>query len=218
MNPVLGFGIKITRTAKSDIFQLPTLISCPIPITNQRTTPSRFGLACQPEQWPSSSSSYTPCNHKTPSWDLLHELAHSFSLTTMNVSHATPAFQLISCAPRQRRAGCLASSSCDVSQRSHFSSTVTSLAGRCSAQWESDVVRCKISQHVLRDKINRTVKFGKWFLRVPLVYKLCCLVWCCQGRLGELAKKFMIPTAHFILSLNEKISTLSKALLLVSPT
>merc|ERR1712088_108259 len=32
-----------------------------------------------------------------------------------------------------------------------------------------------------------TVRFGNCFLRVPLMYQPCCLVPCCQGKLGELA-------------------------------
>ena len=33
-----------------------------------------------------------------------------------------------------------------------------------------------------------TVRFGNRFLRVPLMYQPCCLVPCCQGKLGELTK------------------------------
>ena len=65
--------------------------------------------------------------------------------------------------------------------------------------------------------MNCTLKFGNCYLRVPLLYQPCCLVPCCQGKLGEFAKKFMIPTVQFILSLSANISTLSKALL-ESPT
>ena len=43
---------------------------------------------------------------------------------------------------------------------------------------------------ILRDKMNCTVKFGNCFLRVALMYQLCCLVARCQGKLRELTKTF----------------------------
>ena len=44
------------------------------------------------------------------------------------------------------------------------------------------------SESILRDKMKYTVRFGNCFLRVPLMYQPCCLVPCCQGKLGELTK------------------------------
>ena len=41
---------------------------------------------------------------------------------------------------------------------------------------------------ILRDKKNCTVRFGNCFLRIPLMYHPCCLLLCCQGKLGELTK------------------------------
>ena len=39
---------------------------------------------------------------------------------------------------------------------------------------------------ILRDKMNFTVRFGNWLLKVPLMYKHRCLEPCCQGKLEEL--------------------------------
>ena len=41
---------------------------------------------------------------------------------------------------------------------------------------------------LLRDKIYCTLRFGKFFLRVPLMYQSCCFELYCQGKLGELTK------------------------------
>ena len=53
---------------------------------------------------------------------------------------------------------------------------------------------------VLRPKINCGVGLVNCFFRVPLMYQPCCLLPCCQGKLGELTKKqFTKPTPQFIL-------------------
>ena len=53
---------------------------------------------------------------------------------------------------------------------------------------------------VLRDKMNCGVGLVNCFIRVPLMYQPCCLLPCCQGKLGKLTKKqFTKPTPQFIL-------------------
>ena len=53
---------------------------------------------------------------------------------------------------------------------------------------------------ILRPKINCGVGLVNCFFRVPLMYQPCCLLPCCQGKLGELTKKqFTKPTPQFIL-------------------
>ena len=42
---------------------------------------------------------------------------------------------------------------------------------------------------ILSDKIPPTVGFVNNFLRVSLVYQPCCLLPCCQGKVGELSDK-----------------------------
>ena len=42
-------------------------------------------------------------------------------------------------------------------------------------------------------KWNCAARFGICFLRVSLIYQPCCLVPCCQGKLGELKQ---LPTVH----------------------
>ena len=49
-------------------------------------------------------------------------------------------------------------------------------------------------------------RFGDCFLRVPLMYQPCCLVPCCQGRLGEIAK-LTKSSVHFILSLGIQVTS-----------
>ena len=50
--------------------------------------------------------------------------------------------------------------------------------------------------------MNCSVRFGNCFLRVALMYQPCCLLPCCQGEAGELAKKLLSkPQKQFILSL-----------------
>ena len=44
-------------------------------------------------------------------------------------------------------------------------------------------------ESLLSDKMPRTVGFVYCFLRVPVVYLPCCLLPCCQGKLGELSEK-----------------------------
>ena len=38
------------------------------------------------------------------------------------------------------------------------------------------------------DRMKVTVRLENCFLRVPLMYQICCLVPCCRGKLGELTK------------------------------
>ena len=53
---------------------------------------------------------------------------------------------------------------------------------------------------LLRPKINCGVGLVNCFFRVSLMYQPCCLLPCCQSKLGELAKKqFTKPTPQFIL-------------------
>ena len=50
--------------------------------------------------------------------------------------------------------------------------------------------------------MNCLVRFGNCFLRVALMYQPSCLLPCCQGKPGELAKKLLSkPQKQFILSL-----------------
>ena len=52
-----------------------------------------------------------------------------------------------------------------------------------------------------RAKMNCLVRFGNCFLRVALMYQPSCLLPCCQGKPGELAKKTVIQTSetvHFV--------------------
>ena len=63
---------------------------------------------------------------------------------------------------------------------------------------------------ILSDKIPCTIGFIKIFLRSPLVYQPCCLVPCCQGKLGELApKQLSKPTVLFILTFSTLDTVLS---------
>ena len=44
------------------------------------------------------------------------------------------------------------------------------------------------ARFIPRDKINCLVRFGNCFLRVALMYQPSCLLTCCQGKPGKLAK------------------------------
>ena len=61
---------------------------------------------------------------------------------------------------------------------------------------------------LLRPKINCGVGLVNCFFRVSLMYQPCCLLPCCQGKLGELTKKqFTKPTPQFILGRSISIRT-----------
>ena len=47
---------------------------------------------------------------------------------------------------------------------------------------------------ILGPKINCRVGLVNCFFRVPLLYQPCCLLPCCQGKLGELTKKTVYQT------------------------
>ena len=50
-----------------------------------------------------------------------------------------------------------------------------------------------ILSNVLRPKSNCGVGLVNCFFRVSLMYQPCCLLPCCQGKLGELTKKNSLP-------------------------
>ena len=46
-------------------------------------------------------------------------------------------------------------------------------------------------------KMPCTVGFVNSFLRVPLMYQPCCLLPCCQGKVGELPEKKVCPSSMY---------------------
>ena len=54
--------------------------------------------------------------------------------------------------------------------------------------------------------MNCGVGFVSGFLRVPLMYQPCCLVPCCLGKAGELAKKTAYKTHSTVRFVSQKFS------------